>query len=129
MATTEDPKRSAADAAAATADAAPAAAEQPSNGKEATDGKAGPGAAQPLQRIDLKTVFMALLGAWVGAQAILIAVARLWGVELLVSILVGMAFGVGLSLVYFLNQKKKAERSSKVRSWLGLFLLLVTGLC
>ena len=79
--------------------------------------KAKPAAAQPaaaLRRLELKSIFLALFSGFVGLQAVLIGALRLHGWELVGGVALGAAGGLGLSLLYHLNQKRKAEKASRV---------------
>ncbi|GAB4813385.1 hypothetical protein N2152v2_000431 [Parachlorella kessleri] len=74
----------------------------------------------PPRRIELKALFLGLLSAWVALMAVFVGVARLWGWELVLSSLLGTGLGIGLSLLYFVNQKKKVERNSRLAAIAGV---------
>ena len=64
--------------------------------------------------VQLRTVVLAAAGAWAFGQLALVSWLRLWGRELALSVLAGVAWGVLLAGVYQWNRKRKAERGQRV---------------
>lgn len=71
-------------------------------------------------RLQIGSIFQALLAAWVASLAILVAAFKLYGWELLLSVITGVTMGLGLCFLYFWNRKKKAERNALLASVAGM---------